>query len=212
MVQRQGPLVASEAANACASFCPAAPTTVPAAICTNAFTMAVGSCDYVKTARSPKVLFASKRIFAILWLFLAILILSQFWNFEKSPVMASLLTFFFGLGFSYLSFQLFTNRYRLEISETGLTIMDFFQTRTIRWADIKTIRAGWSCGDDYPIPFNKRLFVTYRKESRDRVETIWPLWFGMNADQMVTTILPFCANYPRLIETLRSDSKNGANV
>jgi hypothetical protein len=174
--------------------------------------MAVSTCDDLRTPRVPTVLFGSKRIFLIFWLFLAVLILTQFLIFEKSPFMATALTFFFGLGFSYLSFQLFTNRYRLEISETGLTLMDFFQTRTIRWADTKVIRVGWSWGDDYPVPFNKRLFVFYRKESRDRIETIWPLWFGMSADQMVTIILPYCVYYPRLVETLRGDSKQGATL
>jgi hypothetical protein len=166
----------------------------------------------MNTNVSPTILFGSKRIFLIFWLLLALLILSQIWSFQKSPVMSTFLIAFFGLSFSFLSFHLFTNSYRLEFSEQGLTLSDFFQTRAIRWADIKVIRAGWSWGDGSLIPFNKRLFITYRKESRDTLQTIWPLWFGMNADQMVTTILPYCADYPRLIETLRADLKNGATV
>jgi hypothetical protein len=166
----------------------------------------------MKTTGASTTLFASKRIFLIFWLFLALLILSQIWNFQKTPVTSTLMIAFFGLSFCFLSFHLFTNSYRLELSEQGLTLRDFFQTRTIRWADVKTIRVGWSWGDGSSIPYNKRLFITYRKESRDTLQTIWPLWFGMNADKMVTKILPYCADYPRLIETLLADSKNGATV
>jgi hypothetical protein len=166
----------------------------------------------MNTEVTPTLLFASKRIFLIFWLLLAALILSQIWGFQKSPIMSTLLIAFFSLSFSFLSFHLFTNSYRLEISEQGLTLSDFFQTRTIRWADIKIIRVGWSWGDGSSIPFNKRLFITYRKESRDTLQTIWPLWFGMSADQMVTNILPYCADYPRLIETLLADQKKGATV
>src|SRR5437868_2218012 len=162
------------------------------------------------TEVTPTILFASKRIFLIFWLLLALLILSQIWNFQKSPVMSTFLIAFFGLSFSFLSFHLFTSSYRLELSEHGLTLNDFFQTRTIRWADIKVIRVGWSWGDGSSIAFNKRLFITYRKESRDTLQTLWPLWFGMSADQMVTKILPYCADYPRLVETLLADSKKGA--
>jgi hypothetical protein len=166
----------------------------------------------MNTKVTSTTLFASKRIFLIFWLLLAVLILSQIWGFQKSPVMSTLLIAFFGLSFSFLSFHLFTNSYRLEFSEQGLTLSDFFQTRIIRWADIKTIRVGWSWGDGSSIPFNKRLFITYRKESRDTLQTIWPLWFGMSADKMVSNILPYCADYPRLIETLRADLKDGATV
>ena len=166
----------------------------------------------MNTKFTSTTLFASKRVFLIFWLLLAVLILSQIWGFQKSPVMSTLLIAFFGLSFSFLSFHLFTNSYRLEFSEQGLTLSDFFQTRTIRWADIKTIRVGWSWGDGSSISFNKRLFITYRKESRDTLQTIWPLWFGMSADKMVTNILPYCADYPRLIETLRADLKDGATV
>jgi hypothetical protein len=158
------------------------------------------------------ILFASKRILLIFWLFLALLILTQIWNFQKSPIISSFLIAFFLLSWSFLSFHLFTNSYRLEISEQGLTLRDFFQIRTIRWADVKVIRVGWSWGDSFSIPFNKRLFITYRKESRDTLQTIWPLWFGMSADHMVITILPYCSDYPRLIETILQDSKNGAII
>jgi hypothetical protein len=166
----------------------------------------------MKTTGASTILFASKRIFLIFWLLLALLILSQIWSFQNSPVMSAFVIAFLGLSFSFLSFHLFTNTYRLELSEQGLTLSDFFQTRTIRWADIKTIRTGWSWGDGFSIPLNKRLFITYRKESRDTLQTIWPLWFGMSADQMVTDILPYCADYPRLVETLLADQKNGATV
>jgi hypothetical protein len=145
------------------------------------------------------------------WPFLALFILFHIWNFREAPVVSSLMIAFFGLSFSFLSFHLFTNSYRLEIGEQGLTPSDFFQTRTIRWADIKIIRAGWPWGDG-SIAFNKRLFITYRKERRDTLQTIWPLWLGMSADKMVTNIVPYCADYPRLIETLQADSKNGATV
>jgi hypothetical protein len=158
------------------------------------------------------ILFGSKPIFLIFWLFLALMILTLIFSFQKSPVISTFGIAFFGLGFSFFSFHLFTNTYRLEIGEQGLTLGDFFQIRTIRWADIKTIRVGWSWGDGASIPFNKRLFITYRKESRDTLQTIWPLWFGMSADKMVTKILPYCADYPRLIDTLLADSKNGATV
>jgi hypothetical protein len=166
----------------------------------------------MNTRVTPTILFGSKRIFLIIWLFLALLIVSQIWGFQKTPVMSTLMIAFFGLSFSFFSFHLFTNTYRLELSEQGLALGDFFQLRTIRWADIKTIRVGWSWGDGSSISYNKRLFITYRKESRDTLQTIWPLWFGISADQMVTTILPYCADYPRLIETLLADSKNGATV
>jgi hypothetical protein len=166
----------------------------------------------MNTPAASTILFASKKIFLIFWLFLALMILFHIWNFQEAPVVSSLMIAFFGLSFSFLSFHLFTNSYRLEIGEQGLTLSDFFQTRTIRWADIKVIRVGWSWGDGSSIPFNKRLFITHRKESRDTLQTIWPLWFGMRADQMVANILPYCADYPRLIETLLADSKNGATV
>ena len=126
--------------------------------------------------------------------------------------MSTFVIAFLGISFSFLSFHLFTNTYRLELDDQGLTLSDFFQTRTIRWADIKTIRVGWSWGDGSSIRHNKRLFITYRKGSRDTLQTVWPLWFGMNADQMVANILPYCADYPRLVETLLADSKKGATV
>jgi hypothetical protein len=158
------------------------------------------------------VLFASKRLFLILWLLLALLILFQIWNFRKTPIMSSFVIFFFGIGLSFLSFHLFKDRYCLEISEEGLTLSDFFQTHAMRWADVKTIRVGWLWADGSSISFNKRLFVTYRKDGRDFFQTIWPLWFGISADQMVANILPYCADYPRLVETLLADSKDGATV
>jgi Bacterial PH domain len=158
------------------------------------------------------ILFGSKPIFLIFWLFLALLLLTLIWSFQKSPVMSALGIIFFGLSFSFSSFHLFTNSYRLEISEQGLMLSDFFQTRTIRWSDIKTIRIGWSWGDGYWIPYEKRVFITYRKESRDTLQTIWPLFFGLSANRLVADMLPYCVDYPRLVETLLADSKNGATV
>jgi hypothetical protein len=166
----------------------------------------------MNTKVTSTILFGSKRIFLVFWLFLAVMILTLVWSFQKSPVISTLGIILFGLSFSFFSFHLFTNSYRLEISEQGLTLSDFFQTRTIRWADIKTIRIGWSWGDGASLPYEKRLFITYRKESRDTLQTIWPLFFGINADRLVADMLPYCADYPRLVETLQADSKNGTTV
>ncbi|MEA2916476.1 MAG: hypothetical protein QOJ15_8557 [Bradyrhizobium sp.] len=166
----------------------------------------------MNTKVTSTILFGSKRIFLVFWLFLAVMILTLVWSFQKSPVISTFGIILFGLSFSFFSFHLFTNTYRLEISEQGLTLSDFFQTRTIRWADIKTIRVGWSWGDSASLPYEKRLFITYRKESRDTLQTIWPLFFGTNAKRLVADMLPYCADYPRLVETLLADSKNGATV
>jgi Bacterial PH domain len=165
-------------------------------------------------ARTPTtVLSGSKPILLIYSLAFAVLICGANLARHDSPILSTIGFVFIVPGFIFFVFHLFANRLRLEITDQGLTISQFFHARSIRWADIKDIRVGWTAAfDSISLPFNKRLFVHYRSSARDRSLTIWPVHFGISAGNMVQRMLPYCAQYPKLVETLIADSKDGVTL
>jgi hypothetical protein len=142
----------------------------------------------------------------------ALLIYGSFLDHNNNPIISSIAIFFFIFPFYFFAHHLVTNGYRLEITDQGLALTFFARTQRIPWADVKSIRIGWVAADGASIPFNKRLFVYYRKDGSDRSLAIWPLFFNLNAQELVDLILPHCSGYPKLVETLRADSKNGITL
>jgi hypothetical protein len=116
------------------------------------------------------------------------------------------------LPFSFLQlfgFHLITNGYKLEISDQGLALTYFARTLAVRWADTKSIHAGWNSAlDAIPFGFNKKLFVNYQKKTLDQSLTIWPMFFGISLRELVNLIRPYCSEYPKLIETMSADVEN----
>jgi hypothetical protein len=157
--------------------------------------------------RAPLILFASRRVFLIYSLVFALLISGAILAAHKSPINSAILIVIFSLPFCFFSIHAMTNGYRLKITEQGLALTRFSRTQTIRWADMREIRAGWSSAlDPVQFGFNKKLFVHYRREAQDRSLIVWPIYFGISAAEMVDCILPYCADYPRLAEKLIADS------
>jgi hypothetical protein len=157
-------------------------------------------------------LFGSRRIFLIFSLFFALLIYGSFLNRHNNPIISSIAIFFFIFFFYCSAHLLVTNGYRLEINDQGLALTFFGRTQTILWVDVKTIRVGWVAADGASIPFNKRLFVYFRKDGCDRSLTIWPLFFNVSAKELVRFMLPYCSKYPKLVETLCADSEDGVTL
>src|SRR6202035_1103365 len=163
--------------------------------------------DPAQQMSASLILFASKRIFFIYSLIFALLISIAVLSLHGSPIISVIMIAFFVMPFSFFALHLVTNGYRLEITDQGLALTYFARTQTIRWADVKDIRAGWIAAlDAIPFGFNKKLFVRYRREGRDRSLTIWPIYFGISAREMTNFLVPYCRAYPKLIEALLADS------
>jgi Bacterial PH domain len=169
--------------------------------------------DHSQQAGVPSLtLFASKRIFLIFSLSFALLIYGSFLGRNSNPITSSIAIFFFIFPLYFCAHHLVTNGYRLQITDRGLALTFFARTQVIPWADVKSIRVRWAAADGVSIPFNKRLFVNYRKDGRDRSLSIWPLFFNLSAQALVELMLPCCGEYPKLVETLRADSKDGITL
>jgi hypothetical protein len=133
--------------------------------------------DRSQEDRVPSLtLFASRRIFLIFSLSCALLIYGSFLGRNHDPIISSIAMFFFIFLFCCFAYHLVTKGYRLQITERDLALTFFARTQVIPWADVKSIRVGWAAADGVSIPFNKRLFVNYRKDGRDRSLSIWPLF------------------------------------
>jgi hypothetical protein len=128
---------------------------------------------------------------------------------HNNPVISSIAMVSLFFPCYFFTYHLVTSGYRLEISDQGLALTFFGRTQTVLWADVTRIRVGWVAADGASLPFNKRLFVFFQRDGRDRSLTIWPLFFNIPPQELVDLILPYCSSYPKLVESLRADSKTG---
>ena len=172
-----------------------------------------GALGLVQPIRATSVtLLASRRIFLIILLSLVLLTYGSFLGRHNNPVISSIAIFFFIFPLYFSAHNLVTSGYRLEITDRGLALTFLARTQTILWTDIKTIHVGWVAADGAPLPFNKRLFVYHRKDGRDRSLAIWPLFFNVSAQELINLMIPYCSDYPKIVETLRADSINGVTL
>lgn len=137
-------------------------------------------------------------------------LLFGFLHFQKAPFYSTIAVAVSGFILASSLSILFAGDYCLQLTRDGLRLKQGAADRFVRWADIKIIRIGWYATGYMRWTYPRQIFVNYRQQTKDQILMIYPGFFGVSVAKMVSNILPYCVDYPRLSQTMRADSeKNG---
>jgi Bacterial PH domain len=169
------------------------------------------SSNSVYEKMTPLILLPSKRVFLAYNFAFAALGVVAACLIQRSPITATACLLISVPCVAFFSFHLLPGRYQLKLTEDGIEITAFGRTKTIRWSEINRARVGWTAAEA-TARLNKRIFVFYRTGSLDQSIAIWPSYFGLSAHKFVALMLPFCKDYPRLVDALNVDDEDGAII
>jgi hypothetical protein len=158
--------------------------------------------DIVQMQRAAQalrpLLLPASRAFAISYggLF-SILILLGIFALPFNPFLALGYILFFLALFSLIVVTMRPGATYLALDSDGITRCLFFRTKTVRWAEITKIRAGWFGYESFEIPWHRQVMTHYRRDDRDDVLSFFPYQFGMNSEQAIRLLTPYFENAHR---------------
>jgi hypothetical protein len=163
----------------------------------------------IQTKLAPLILFASRLVLLVYSVFFALIVGIAILARHSHPIFSFFTILFFAPAVVFYLFHMLRGRYFLKVTEDSLELTAFARSMTMRWTDIKSIRLGWAWADNATLSVNKRMFITFRKGSHDQSFTIWPIYFGLSARELVDRLRPYCADYPKLIDMMLADVEDG---
>jgi hypothetical protein len=144
------------------------------------------------------LLLPASRAFAISYggLFSALMLLGIF-ALPFNPFLALGYIAFFASLFCLIVVTMRPGATYLALDSDGVTRCLFFWTKTVRWAEITKIRAGWFGYETFEIPWHRQVMAHYRRDDRDDVLSFFPYQFGLNAEQAISLLTPYFDNAHR---------------
>jgi hypothetical protein len=104
------------------------------------------------------------------------------------PVIGTLVLPVSGLAVFVCVRSLRPNSTYLTLDEDGLTRCVSFKKKSVSWADIRNIRAGWLGSEPMQIQWNKRITIEYCRNHHVETMVIAPRMFGVSADELMVLI------------------------